>query len=176
MLHTNSINFVVTWGLKEWASILLIWGFYFTGTNPWRIFSFSVWNGVSWPSGPVHWTQVLVLSECVFESRPGRSRRLCLWARHLNHNCFVLRMGREAVGSACCVMHVKEPRTLVVKEKGLAPVFLDSRLEHPAGWIICARYKSPVLLLLLIKAYNLLNPRKIVIYFFKSAQIWIIYV
>ena len=38
-------------------------------------------------------------------------------------------------------MHVKEPRTLIVKEKGLAPVFLDSRLEHPAGWI-CARYKS----------------------------------
>ena len=24
-------------------------------------------------------------------------------------------------------MHVKEPRTLIVKEKGLAPVFLDSR-------------------------------------------------
>ena len=34
-----------------------------------------------------------------------------------------------------------------MKEKGLAPVFLDSRLEHPAGWI-CARYKSSVLLLL----------------------------
>ena len=45
-------------------------------------------------------------------------------------------------------MHVKEPRTLIVKEKGLAPVFLDLRLEHPAGWI-CARYKSSVLLLLL---------------------------
>ena len=30
----------------------------------------------------------------------------------------------------------------------LAPVFLYSRLEHPAGWI-CARYKSSVLLLLL---------------------------
>ena len=59
----------------------------------------------------------------------------------LNHNCFVLRMGRKAVGPVCCVMHVKEPRTLIVKEKGLAPVFLDSRLEHPAGWI-CARYKS----------------------------------
>ena len=64
----------------------------------------------------------------------------------LNHNCLVLRMGRKAVGPVCCVMHVKEPRTLIVKEKGLAPVFLDSRLEHPAGWI-CARYKSSVLLL-----------------------------
>ena len=67
-------------------------------------------------------------------------------SKTLNHNCFVLRMGRKAVGPVCCVMHVKEPRTLIVKEKGLAPVFLDSRLEHPAEWI-CARYKSSVLLL-----------------------------
>ena len=50
-------------------------------------------------------------------------------------------MGRKAVDPVCCVMHVKETRTLIVKEKGLAPVFLDSRLEHPAGWI-CAHYKS----------------------------------
>ena len=57
----------------------------------------------------------------------------------LNHNCFVLWMGRKAVGPVCSVMHLKEPRTLIVKEKGLAPVFLDLRLEHPAGWI-CARY------------------------------------
>ena len=58
-------------------------------------------------------------------------------------------MGCKAVGPVCCVMHVKEPRTLIVKEKWLAPVFLDSCLEHPAGWI-CARYKSSVLLLLLL--------------------------
>ena len=62
-------------------------------------------------------------------------------SKTLNHNCFVIRMGCKAVGPMCCVMHVKEPRTLIVKEKGLAPVFLDSRPEHPAGWI-CARYKS----------------------------------
>ena len=61
-------------------------------------------------------------------------------SKTLNHNCFVLRMGHKAVSPVCCAMHVKEPRTLIVKEKGLAPVFLDSRLEHPAGWI-CARYK-----------------------------------
>ena len=67
----------------------------------------------------------------------------------LNHNCFDLRMRRKAVGPVCCVMHVKEPRTLIVKEKGLAPVFLESRLDHPAGWI-CARYKSSVLLLSLL--------------------------
>ena len=69
-------------------------------------------------------------------------------SKTLNHNCFVLWMGRKAVGPVCCVMHVKESRTLIVKEKGLAPVFLDSRLEHSAGWI-CARYKSSVLLLLI---------------------------
>ena len=36
-------------------------------------------------------------------------------SKTLNHNCFVLRMGRKAVGPVCCVMHVKEPRTLTVK-------------------------------------------------------------
>ena len=61
-------------------------------------------------------------------------------SKTLNHNYFVFRMGRKAVGPVCCVMHVKEPRTIIVKVKGLAPVFLDWRLEHPAGWI-CARYK-----------------------------------
>ena len=40
-------------------------------------------DAVSWPSGLVRWTQVLVLSECGFESWPGRSRRMCPWARHL---------------------------------------------------------------------------------------------
>ena len=70
-------------------------------------------------------------------------------SKTLNHYCSVLRMERKAVGPVCCVVHVKESRTLIVKEKGLAPVFLDLRLEHPAGWI-CARYKSSVLLLLLL--------------------------
>ena len=40
-------------------------------------------------------------------------------SKTLNHNCFVLRMGRKAVRPVCCVMHVKEPRTLIVKEKGV---------------------------------------------------------
>ena len=62
-------------------------------------------------------------------------------------------MGRKAVGPVCCVMHIKEPRTNIVKEKGLALVFLDSRLEHPAGWI-CARYKCSVLLLLLVVVFG----------------------
>ena len=107
-------------------------------------------SGVSWPSGLVHWTQVLVLSECAWVRIPAWPvAALVSLSKTLNHNCFVLRMGRKAVGSVCCVMHVKEPRTLIVKEKGLAPVFLDSRLEHPAGWI-CARYKSSALLVLLV--------------------------
>ena len=56
-------------------------------TNLPNIFLLSIldyWHpGVTWPSGLVHWTQVLVLSECGFESRRGRSRPLCPWARHL---------------------------------------------------------------------------------------------
>ena len=40
-------------------------------------------DGVSWPSGLVHWPQVLALSECGFESQTGRSRCLCPSARHL---------------------------------------------------------------------------------------------
>ena len=74
-------------------------------------------------------------------------------SKTLNHNCFVLRMGRKAVGPVCCVMHAKEPRTLIVKEKELAPVFLDSRLEHPAGWI-CVRYKSSVLFCIIINLHR----------------------
>ena len=42
-------------------------------------------------------------------------------SKTLNRNCFVLWMGRKAVGPVCCVMHVKEPRTLIVKEKGACP-------------------------------------------------------
>ena len=97
-----------------------------------------------WPSGLVHWTQVLVLPECSNVRIPAWPvTALVSLSKTLNHNCFVLRMGRKAVGPVCCVIHVhvKEPRTLIVKEKGLAPVFLDSCLEHPAGWI-CACYKS----------------------------------
>ena len=30
-------------------------------------------------------------------------------------------MERKAVGPVCCVMHVKEHRTLIVKEKGVSP-------------------------------------------------------
>ena len=52
--------------------------------------------GVLWPSGLVHWTQVLVLPECGFESR------LVSLSKTLNHNCFVLRMGRKAVGPVLC--------------------------------------------------------------------------
>ena len=94
---------------------------------------------VSWPSGLVHWTQVLML-ECGFESWPGRSL-----SKTLNHNCFVLRMGRKAVGPVCCVMHVKKPRTLtcIVKEKeacpgvsGFAP-WAPSRVDMCALQIFC---------------------------------------
>ena len=85
---------------------------------------------VSWPSGLAYRTQVLVLAaECGFESR---SWHLCPWARHLTIIAPpFLRKGRKAVGPVCCVMHVKEPRTLIEKEKGLAPVFLEWQLNAP---------------------------------------------
>ncbi len=38
-------------------------------------------------------------------------------SKTLNHCCFVLRMGRNAVGLVCCVLHIKEPSVL----KGVWP-------------------------------------------------------
>ena len=64
------------------------------------------------------------LPECGFESWPVAA--LVSLSRTLYHNCFILRMERKAVGPVCYMMHVKEPRTLIVKVKGLAPVFLES--------------------------------------------------
>ena len=84
---------------------------------------------------------------------------LVFLSKTLNHNCFVLRMERKAVGPVCCVMHVKEPRTLIVKEKGLAPVFLGgyvcatnllSNLLVNFSLFIQIYHKSSVLLLLII--------------------------
>ena len=34
-------------------------------------------------------------------------------------HCFVLLMGRKAIGPVCCVSHVKEPRALIEKRRGL---------------------------------------------------------
>ncbi len=39
-------------------------------------------------------------------------------SKTLNHYCFVLRMGRKAVGPVCCVTHVKEPSALIEKSRG----------------------------------------------------------
>ncbi len=50
--------------------------------------------GVLWLSGQV-WVRVPVLT-------------LVSLSKTLNHYCFVLWMGRKAVGPICCVMHVKE--------------------------------------------------------------------
>ena len=53
-------------------------------------------------------------------------------------------MGRKAVGPVCCVMHVKEHRTLIVKEKGacpgvsgFAPSAPSSRVDMCAPQIFC---------------------------------------
>ena len=67
-------------------------------------------------------------------------------SKTLNHNCFVLRMGRKAVGPVCCVLHIKEPRALIVKEKGLALVFLEwqqnaSKLFTPLNRLSLDRWR-----------------------------------
>ena len=63
-------------------------------------------------------------------------------------------MGRKAVGPVCCVMHVKEPRTLIVKEKGLAPVFLEAAICAIAPGVSLltdmALYVYPLLLFIII--------------------------
>ena len=46
----------------------------------------------------------------------------------LNH-CFVLRMGRKAVGPMCCVMHVKEPNALIEKRRGSPRCSLFDRVN-----------------------------------------------
>ena len=120
-------------------------------------------RGGSWPSSLVHWTQVLVLSECGFESQPGRSRRspgvsgFAPWAPSRVDLCTLQMLNvsssvstrvcrRECVDEGvstsvstfwCCQNVVSNPG---LASRGAAPVFLDSRLEHPAGWI-CARCK-----------------------------------
>ena len=45
-------------------------------------------------------------------------------------------MGRKAVGPVCCVMHVKEPMTLIVKEKGACPGIYG--MAAKCAEIICA--------------------------------------
>ncbi len=38
-------------------------------------------------------------------------------SKTLNHDFFVLRMGRKAIGPVCCVMHEKEPSALIEKRR-----------------------------------------------------------
>ena len=55
-------------------------------------------------------------------------------SKTLNHNCFVLRMGRKAVGPVCCVIHVKEPSTLIVKRRGLPRCFWLAPRNRQLDW------------------------------------------
>ena len=63
-------------------------------------------------------------------------------SKTLDHNCFVLRMGRKAVGPVCCVMNAckKKTRTLIEKEKGLAPVLLEWQQNAPKALQVCLEY------------------------------------
>ena len=55
-------------------------------------------------------------------------------SKTLNHNCFVLRMGRKAVGPVCCVIHVKEPSSLIVKRRGLPRCFWLAPRNRQLDW------------------------------------------
>ena len=55
-------------------------------------------------------------------------------SKTLNHNSFVLRMGHKAVGPVCCVIHVKEPSTLIVKRRGLPRCFWLAPRNRQLDW------------------------------------------
>ena len=92
------------------------------------------WMGCPWPSGP-----------SAPDSSSGVVRKTRMWVRFpvaalvslsktLNHNCFVLRMGRKAVGPVCCVIHVKEPSTLIVNRRGLPRCFWLAPRNRQLDW------------------------------------------
>ena len=47
-------------------------------------------------------------------------------------------MGRKSVGPVCCVMHLKEPRTLIMKRRGLPRCFWICALNTQQGGYVRA--------------------------------------
>ena len=98
--------------------------------------------GVLWPSGLVHWTQVLALSECGFESRPGGLRRLCPWARHLTIIASSFRWDVNCRSRVLCNAHNRTQDTYRERERacpgvsGFAP-WAPSRVDMCALQIFC---------------------------------------
>ena len=78
-------------------------------------------------------------------------------SKTLNHNCFVLRMGRKAVGPVCCVMHVKEPRTLIVKRRGLPRCFWIRALSTQQGGYVRATNLTIIIIIIIkmVQYHNL---------------------
>ena len=74
----------------------------------------------------------------------------------LNHNCFVLRMGRKTAGLVCCVMHVKEPRTLIVKEKGACPGVSGFAPWAPSRVDMCALQIFCIIIIIKLSNYRFL--------------------
>ena len=69
-------------------------------------------NGVSWPSGLVHRNSSSGVVRMWVRIPAWPVVALVSLSKTLNRNCFVIRMRRKSVRPVCCVMHVKEPRTL----------------------------------------------------------------
>ncbi len=116
-------------------------------------------NYIIRPSRPVHQTvcpfltkmsqwpiirSVVAERSSALDSSSGVVRmwvRIAIWpvtvlvslSKTLNHNCFVLQMGRKAVGPVCCVMHVKEPR-----RRGLPRCFWIRALSTQQGGYVHA--------------------------------------
>ena len=59
---------------------------------------------------------------------------LVSFSKTLNHNCFVLRMGRKAVGPVCCVIHVKEPSIHLSLRRGLPRCFWLAPRNRQLDW------------------------------------------
>ena len=116
----------------------------------WREYVHSLEDGmfaslnVPWPSGRFALDSSSGVVRMWVRIPPWPVAALVSLSKTLNHNCFVLRMGRKAVGPVCYVMHVKEPRTLIiVKEKGACPCvsgfapWAPSRVDKCALQIFC---------------------------------------
>ena len=99
-------------------------------------------------------------------------------SKTLNHNCFVLRMVRKAVGPVCCVMHVNRTRDTYREREGACPgvsgfaPWAPNRVDMCALQIFCIIIRLLLFVLLnvvtLILQHELLEKR-----FLSQTNIWI---
>ncbi len=87
------------------------------------IYLFCYQNGTSWPSDQCTGLAFLTSRVCmVWVGVPVLT--LVSLIKTLNHYCFILPMRRKSLGPMCCVMHIQEPSTLILKRRSLPGCFL----------------------------------------------------